>query len=123
MFVSNNKNRFYTILSTAVAFSLIATAVGLLVGQRSTGGVSPRHVFLANITLGAFFVASGIFYFLRNFFPNLLTRSKLEDHTTHAQMSYERREENRKKCYSFLYLGFAISVVGMLFELGFWLIG
>ena len=120
MFAARNKlTRAYKILTTASAFAIIASAVGLFVGFSTYGVFSPRHVFLANIILGAFFTACGIWIMI---FPNFQKKSILEDSTTYVDISSDRRAKKYKKGYDFLFLGLTIGAIGVLFEFVLWVL-
>ena len=120
MFVHSSKlRRAFSILSTAAAFALVATAVGLFVGFSTYGELSPRHVFIANIVTGAFFAASGIYVLA---IPSFDKKSILEDSTTYVEISSDRRNRKNKKGYDFLFLGLAIGAFGVIFEFVAWLL-
>ena len=118
MFAAKNKlKKTYSILSTAAAFALIATAVGLFIGYSTFGVFSARHVFLANIVTGAFFVACGIGVMI---IPSFDKKSILEYSTTYVEISSDRRMKKYKKGYDFLFLGLAVGAIGVIFEFLLW---
>ena len=120
MFAAKNKlQKTYKIITTALAFAIIATAVGLFVGFSTYGIFSPRHVFLANILLGAFFTACGIWVMI---FPRIDKKTILEDSTTYVEMSSDIRAKKYKKGYDFLFLGLTIGAIGVVFEFLVWVL-
>ena len=120
MFAGESKlRRACSILTTALAFAVIATAVGLFIGFSEYGVFSPRHVFLANIVTGAFFTACGIFIMI---FPSFDKKSILEDSTTYVERSSDRRAIKVRKGYDFLFLGLAVGAIGILFEFVLWVL-
>ena len=120
MFAAKNKRqKAYKIITTALAFALIATAVGIFLGFSTYGVFSPRHVFLANILLGAFFVACGIWVMI---FPGFDKKTILDDSTTYVEKSSDKRTKKYKKGYDFLFLGLAIGAIGILFEFLMWVV-
>ena len=120
MFAAKSKlKKAYSILSTAAAFALIATAVGVFIGHSTYGVLSPRHIFLANIVTGAFFVACGIGVMA---IPSFDKKSILEDSTTYIEISSDRRIKKYKKGYDFLFLGLAVGAFGVVFEFLLWVV-
>ena len=120
MFAAKTKRqKAYKIITTALAFAIIATAVGLFVGFSTYGVFSPRHIFLANILLGAFFSACGIWIMI---FPSFDKKSILEDSTTYTELSSDRRTKKYKKGYDFLFLGLAIGAFGVILEFLVWVV-
>ena len=118
MFAGKDKlRRAYSIATTALAFAIIATAVGIFIGFSTYGVFSPRHVFLANIVTGAFFAACGIGVMV---IPSFDKKSILEDSTTYVKISSDRRMRKYKKGYDFLFLGLTVGAIGAVFELALW---
>ena len=118
MFARQSKSKAaYGILTAAAAFSILATAVGLLAGRHMHGAVVPRYVFVANLVTGAFFVGCGIGALIM---PRLEKKGPLEDASTYVEMSSDRREAKRRKGHVFLWLGFAVGLIGALAEMALW---
>ena len=120
MFAAKNKlQKAYKVITTALAFAIIATAVGIFHGFSTYGVFSPRHVFLANILLGAFFVACGLVVMI---IPSFDKKTILEDSTTYTEISSDRRTKKYKKGYDFLFLGLAVGAIGVIFEFVLWVL-
>ena len=120
MFAAKSKLKWaYSVITTALAFALIATAVGLFIGFSTYGVFSPRHVFLANIFTGAFFAACGIAVMIM---PSFDKKTILDDSTTYVEVSGKRRMRKYKKGYDFLFLGLAVGAIGAVFEFLLWVV-
>ena len=91
------------ILAASGALFFIIASFTIAADSFLTGRFSPRYVFRTNFYAAAILLFSGV---MIEFFPVILPKSKLLDHTTHGEYFTTVREKKRKRAFKLIYLGF-----------------
>ena len=101
-----------TVAASAVLFFII-TLLTIIIDSFILGRFSPRHIFRVNFFAATIIMFAGVAV---EFFPVILPKSKLLDHTTHGEFFVEKRQEKRKAAHKLIYLGICTIFVTASFQ-------
>ena len=91
------------LLLISLCLIFIIAALSIVYGFILHGGFTLRYIFNANFLVGVLLIAAGIVIM---FLPNTLAiKTKLFDHSTMVEKSYDSRENRQQKARLILWLG------------------
>jgi len=101
-------------LRTSTFIVLIVSVVSGIYFFVTNGSIVLDQVFIANFAVGTVLATGGI---LLLFFPPMIKRDKLLDHSTYLQRMGDAREKKRKIAYDMLYVGLGVTAITAVVEL------
>ena len=96
------------ILGAASVLFILISIVTIIIDSAALGRFSPRLIFTINFYASTILLFTGV---MLEFFPVILPKSKLLDHSTHGEFFIKSRLTKRKRAFKLVYLGFAILFV------------
>jgi len=103
------------LLLISLCLIIIIAALSIIYGFIVHGVFTLRYIFNANFLVGVLMIAAGIVIM---FLPNTLAiRTKLFDHSTMVEKSYDSRENRQQKARMILWLGIITVVLTGLIQL------
>ena len=100
-------------LAVSILFFFLVASSTIAIDSFLSGRFSPRHIFRVNFYAAIILLIAGV---MIEFFPVILPKSRLLDHSTHSEFYVKKRAEKHKRAFNLIYLGFGTIFVTAAFQ-------